>query len=89
MGSLMVKISFLVEDKIQTCNLLFSVVDSPINRTPTSEGFQAGPLPLGQPPHHQYINENAIQIVQSARDPPNHGVGLNPVGGGRGRGRGQ
>ncbi|QSS66056.1 hypothetical protein I7I51_06907 [Histoplasma capsulatum] len=39
--------------------------------------------------HHQYLNENAIQIVQSARDPPNHGVGLNPVGGGRGRGRGQ
>ncbi|EFW21906.1 predicted protein [Coccidioides posadasii str. Silveira] len=36
-------------DKIQTRNLLFGVVDSPVNRTPTSEGFQAGPLPLGKP----------------------------------------
>ncbi|EAS32418.3 uncharacterized protein CIMG_03442 [Coccidioides immitis RS] len=34
--------------------------------------------------HHQYINENVIQIVQSACDSPNHGVGLNLVGGGCG-----
>lgn len=27
-----------------------------------------------------YIGEEAIQIVQSKRDPPTHGVGLRPVG---------
>ncbi|KAI1905855.1 hypothetical protein LOZ12_005065 [Ophidiomyces ophidiicola] len=36
-----------------------------------------------------YIDQSAIQIVQSERDPPTHGVGLNPAGAGRGRGRGQ
>ncbi|PGH12743.1 hypothetical protein AJ79_04104 [Helicocarpus griseus UAMH5409] len=27
----------------------------------------------------QYINVSAIQIVQSKRDPPSHGIGLQPV----------
>lgn len=36
--------------------------------------------------HLGYIGAGAIDIVQSKRDPPTHGVGLQPVGGGRGRG---
>lgn len=31
-----------------------------------------------------YLNEAAIEIVQAQRDPPNHGVGLQPAGRGRG-----
>lgn len=33
-----------------------------------------------------YLEVEAIQIVQSLRDPPNHGIGLQPAGRGRGRG---
>jgi hypothetical protein len=27
-----------------------------------------------------YIGEGAIDVVQSKRDPPSHGIGLQPVG---------
>jgi hypothetical protein len=36
-----------------------------------------------------YLNAAAIDIVQSKRDPPEFGIGLNPVGRGRGGGRGR
>lgn len=38
--------------------------------------------------HLQYLDAGAIQIVQSKRDPPTHGVGLQPLGRGEGLGRG-
>lgn len=38
--------------------------------------------------HLGYIGADAIGIVQSKRDPPTHGVGLQPIGRGQGRGRG-
>jgi Fe2+ transport system protein FeoA len=31
-----------------------------------------------------YIDESAIEIVQSKRDPPSHGIGLVGVGAGQG-----
>jgi hypothetical protein len=33
-----------------------------------------------------YIGPEAMQAVNSRRDPPNHGIGLQPAGRGRGRG---
>lgn len=33
--------------------------------------------------HLQYLDAGAIQIVQSKRDPPTHGVGLQPLGRGQ------
>ncbi|EEQ35033.1 hypothetical protein McanMca71_001771 [Microsporum canis] len=35
----------------------------------------------------QYLDAGAIQIVQSKRNPPTHGIGLQPIGRGRGLGR--
>ncbi|PGH26515.1 hypothetical protein AJ80_01829 [Polytolypa hystricis UAMH7299] len=36
-----------------------------------------------------YIDASAIAIVQSKRDPPNHGIGLQPAGRGKGAGSGR
>ncbi|EDN07708.1 hypothetical protein I7I51_04382 [Histoplasma capsulatum] len=33
--------------------------------------------------HLQYLDAGAIQIVQSKRDPPTHGIGLQPLGRGQ------
>ncbi|KAK2791103.1 hypothetical protein FQN52_005059 [Onygenales sp. PD_12] len=38
--------------------------------------------------HLQYIDASAIQIVQSNRDTPTHGIGLRPIGNGTGLGGG-
>ena len=32
-----------------------------------------------------YLNEAAIEIVQAQRDPPSHGIGLQPAGRGQGQ----
>jgi hypothetical protein len=36
----------------------------------------------------RYIGADAIEVVQSKRDPPTHGIGLQSIGRGRGRGGG-